>query len=72
LEGLRRNYRNEWDAYQLIAHRNAELLRTGRQPSNEQLINEQRAASAVALARDELLNAIARSAEGASPALQSV
>jgi len=72
LDSLRRTYRKEWDAYQLIAHRNAELLRTGRQPSNEQLINEQRAASAVALARDELLNAIARSGEGPSPDLQTI
>ena len=72
LDSLRRNYRKEWDACQLLAHRNAELLRTGRQPSNEQLINEQRATSAVALARDELLNAVARSGEGPSSDLQAL
>ena len=60
LEKLRRNYRSAWDACQLIAHRNAELLRTGRQPSDEQLINEQRAVEAVALARNELQTALAR------------
>jgi hypothetical protein len=60
IEGLRRTYRKEWDAAQVIAHRNAELLRTGRQPSNEQLINEQRAVEAVARARGELVNAMAR------------
>ena len=60
LERLRRNYRNEWDACQLIAHRNAALLRTGRQPSDEQLINEQRAVEAVALARNALQSVLAR------------
>jgi hypothetical protein len=60
LERLRRTYRSEWDACQLIAHRNAELVRTGRQPSDEQLINEQRAVEAVALARNELLSALGR------------
>ena len=29
-ERLRRHYRSEWDACQIIAHRNAALLRTGR------------------------------------------
>jgi hypothetical protein len=57
---LRSQYRSLWDAYQVIAHRNAELARTERQPSNEQLIAEQRAADAVALVRDELLDAISR------------
>jgi hypothetical protein len=33
-------------------------LQAGNQPSNEQLINEQRAAEAVVLARDELLAAM--------------
>jgi hypothetical protein len=60
IEQLRGKYRSLWDAYQVIAHRNAELLRTERQPSNEQLIAEQRAAEAVALARDEVLAAISR------------
>jgi hypothetical protein len=60
IEQLRVKYRSLWDAYQVIAHRNAELLRTERQPSNEQLIAEQRAAEAVALARDEVLAAISR------------
>jgi hypothetical protein len=60
-DALRRKYRYEWDAHQVIAHRNALLVRTGRQPSNEQLIDEQRAAAAVALIRDELLSAMPRS-----------
>lgn len=60
VDKLRSKYRSLWDAYQVIAHRNAELLRTERQPSNEQLIAEQRAAESVALARDEVLAAIAR------------
>lgn len=64
-EALRRKYRFEWDAHQVIAHRNALLVRTGRQPSNEQLIDEQRAAAAVALIRDELRNAMPQPASGA-------
>ena len=60
VNALRRKYRNEWDAHQLLAHRNALFVRTGRQPSNEQLIDEQRAAEAVVRARDELMAAIAQ------------
>ncbi len=60
VEKLRSQYRALWDAYQVIAHRNAELARTERQPSDEQLIAEQRAAEAVALVREELLAAISR------------
>jgi hypothetical protein len=60
IEKLRRKYRSEWDACHLIAHRNAELRRTGRQPSNEQLISEQRAVEAVALIVGELRSAMAR------------
>jgi hypothetical protein len=60
VNALRRKYRNEWDAHQLLAHRNALYVRTGRQPSNEQLIDEQRAAEAVVRARDELMAAIAQ------------
>jgi hypothetical protein len=59
IEKLRRKYRNEWDACHLIAHRNAELRRTGRHPSNEQLISEQRAVEAVALIVRELRSAMA-------------
>ena len=55
LAALRRKYRDRWDSHQILAHRNAVLVRTGRQPSNEQLIEEQRAAAAVALLRDEVL-----------------
>jgi hypothetical protein len=58
LDALRRKYREQWDTHQLIAYRNAQLLRTGRQPSNEQLIDEQRAAESVALVRGELLLAM--------------
>jgi hypothetical protein len=60
VNALRRKYRNEWDAHQLLAHRNALFVRTGRQPSNEQLIDEQRAAEAVIRARDELMAAISQ------------
>lgn len=55
LAALRRKYRERWDAHQIIAHRNAVLTRTGRQPSNEQLIEEQQAAAVVSLLRLELL-----------------
>lgn len=63
LEMLRAKYRSLWDTHQVIADHNARLAKSGSHPSNEQLINEQRAAEAVALARDELLAAMARSAE---------
>ena len=59
LETLRAKYRSLWDAHQVIADTNARLTQVGKQPSNEQLINEQRAAEAVQLARKELLAAIA-------------
>jgi hypothetical protein len=58
LEGLRRKYRSVWDAHQLIADHNARLEQAGKTPTNEQLINEQRAAEAVALARNELVTAM--------------
>jgi hypothetical protein len=38
------------------------MVQAGTHPSNEQLINEQKAAEAVAFARSELLAAIARGA----------
>ena len=59
IEMLRAKYRSLWDAHQILADRNARLLNSGQQPSNEQLINEQRAAEAVQLARSELLAALA-------------
>jgi hypothetical protein len=62
IDMLRANYRSLWDAHQVIADHNARLLQAGKQPSDEQLANEQRAAEAVVLARDELLAAIARRA----------
>ena len=43
-----------------IANQNARQVQGGTQPSNEQLINEQRAAKAVLLARDELKAAMSR------------
>jgi hypothetical protein len=55
---LRSQYRARWDAHQALAHKNAELRQNGRQPSNEQVAEEQRAASAVAEARDALLTII--------------
>ena len=63
LEMLRAKYRSLWDSHQVIADHNARLAKSGNQPSNEQLINEQRAAEAVAFARDELLAAMSRGAE---------
>jgi hypothetical protein len=55
---LRERYRSLWDAHQIIADHNARLVHAGKQPTNEQLINEQRAAEAVLLARNELLAAM--------------
>lgn len=63
LEMLRAKYRSLWDTHQVIADHNARLAKSGNHPSNEQLINEQRAAEAVAFARDELQAAMARSEE---------
>ena len=59
VEMLRAKYRSEWDAHQIIADHNARLVQAGKHPSNEQLINEQRAAEAVQLARSELLTSLA-------------
>jgi hypothetical protein len=56
---LRTKYRSLWDALQIIADHNARLVKAGKQPSNEQLINEQRATEALALARKELLAELA-------------
>ena len=56
---LRAKYRTLWDAHQIIADQNARLVQSGQSPTNEQIINEQRAAEAVQLARNELLAAIA-------------
>jgi hypothetical protein len=60
VDKLRASYRSRWDAYQIIADHNARLAQSGAHPTNEQLINEQRAAEAVKLARDDLLAALAR------------
>jgi predicted metal-dependent hydrolase len=57
---LRATYRRLWDAHQVLADRNARLTQSGQQPSNEQLINEQRAAEAVRQARNELAAAISQ------------
>jgi hypothetical protein len=57
---LRAKYRSLRDAHQIIADRNARLLQSGQRPTDEQLANEQRAAEAVLLARDELLAAMPR------------
>jgi hypothetical protein len=62
IESLRAKYRSVWDAHQVIADHNARLVQAGTHPSNEQLINEQKAAEAVALARAELLAAMAQRA----------
>ena len=57
LQKLRAQYRARWDLHQVLAHQNATLVLLGKEPTNEQLINEQRAAEAVAVARAELLAA---------------
>jgi hypothetical protein len=56
---LRAAYRSRWDAHQILADQNVRLTQAGRQPTNEQLINEQRAAEAVQRAREELRAAMA-------------
>ena len=60
VDELRAKYRRQWDLHQFIANQNARQAQTGTQPSDEQLINEQRAAEAVVLARDELRAAMSR------------
>lgn len=59
-EWLRSEYRQRWDAYQILAYRNAELAHAGQPPSSMQLADEKRAAAAVERARDELLAAVSR------------
>jgi len=59
-DALRTTYRSRWDAYQVIAHQNAQLLQAGNQPSNEQLADEREAVAAVERARSDLLAALAR------------
>jgi hypothetical protein len=54
LDELRAAYRKQWDLHQFIADQNARLVKAGKKPSSEQLMNEQRAAEAMRLARDEL------------------
>ena len=54
INALKAKYRRKWDTHQLIADDNAQLLYAGKQPSNEQLINEQGAAEAVKFAGDTL------------------
>ena len=58
IDRLRAEYRVRWDRYQVLNHQNATLVLLGREPTNEQLIHEQRAAESVALAREELLAAM--------------
>lgn len=62
LKKLRAEYRRCWDTHQIIADQNARLVQASKEPTNEQLINEQRAAEAVRFARDELLEALSRRA----------
>jgi hypothetical protein len=59
-EWVRSEYRQRWDAYQVLAYRNAELAHAGQPPSSVQLADEKRAAAAVERARDELLAALSR------------
>jgi len=57
---LRAQYRSEWDAYQIIAHRNVMIRDRGGQPTDQQLADQRTAAKAVQAARDQLLAAIPR------------
>ena len=59
-EWLRSEYRQRWDAYQVLAYRNAELAHAGQPPSPLQRADEARAAAAVEHARDNLLAAVSR------------
>ena len=54
LDELRATYRRMWDLHQFISDQNARLVKAGKRPSKEQLENEQQAAEAMRLARDEL------------------
>ena len=56
-EWLRSEYRQRWDAFQVLAYRNAELAHEGQPPSPGQLADAERAAVAVERARDDLLAA---------------
>jgi hypothetical protein len=67
IDRLRAEYRVRWDRYQVLSHQNATLVLLGREPTNEQLINEQRAAESVALARKELLAAMESGTTPAAP-----
>ena len=58
VEKLRAFYRSLWDTHQVIAHENFNLVRAGGKPTVEQLIDQRRAAEAVACARDALLAAM--------------
>jgi hypothetical protein len=58
LHELRAHYRAQWDAYQIIAHRNREIVKAGKKPTDAQVTDEARAVAAVEIARDELLAAI--------------
>jgi len=57
---LRAQDRTRWHDYRAIAGQNAALPKDGQQPSNQQLIKEQKAIEAVQIARSELLAAINR------------
>jgi hypothetical protein len=52
---LRLRYKAAFDAYWAIAKRNAQLLKLGRQPSAEEVADEDRAAADLRAARNELI-----------------
>ena len=58
LPELRAYYRTQWDAYQIIAHRNRELMKAGLKPTDDEVAEEARAVAAVEIARDQLLAAM--------------
>jgi len=57
---LRLQYRMKWDVCQIVSHRNTLIRNGGRQPSDQQIVDEKQATAAVDQARDALLGAIAR------------
>ena len=57
----RTEYRVLWDAYLLVAQENSRLRQEGKQPSPEQVAQEERAATAADQARNTLLDSISRS-----------
>jgi hypothetical protein len=56
----RLRYKAAFDKYWAIAKRNAELIKNGGQPSEEEVADEERAAKDLQTARDELTASTSR------------